>query len=331
VALPANWQAQLLRGIRAPVTPQNVRFLNEWHLREGGGDKNNANFNPLNTTQGAPGAGSINSVGVKSYRSGQQGISATVATLLNGHYGDIVGGLRSGRATAAQLANSPSLSVWGTGRWGSGSAPQSRSATLARAITPSAPASPQTGAQSLGKQAITAYLLQSSNALAAGQQVDPNSVLQLAMLRQQMGPGQQVSTLQNGNVSLPVIHGKIDGHTSQALDFVKHAIGTPYVWGGARPGGFDCSGLLQYAWGRAGVKIPRTTYDQWRKGTAIARGQLRPGDAVFFRGSDARGNLPGHVGMYIGGGKFIEAPHTGANVRISTLAGRSDYQGARRY
>ena len=117
----------------------------------------------------------------------------------------------------------------------------------------------------------------------------------------------------------------------KALNLVQGAMGTPYVWGGSKPGGFDCSGLLQWAWGKVGVSIPRTTYQQWSAGTPVGRGQLRAGDAVFFRGSDARGNLPGHVGMYIGNGKFIEAPHTGAVVRISKLAGRTDFQGARRF
>ena len=193
MALPANWQQQVLRGIRAPVTAQNLRFLNEWHLREGGGDKNNANFNPLNTTQGAPGAGSINSVGVKSYRSGGQGIAATVATLLNGHYGDIVGGLRSGRATTAQLANSPSLSVWGTGRWGSGSAPQSRAATLARTLSQPAPAAPQNSSQ-----AAVGYLLQSSQELASGRQPDPNGLLNNILFQreqqQQQAPTTQLAS-----------------------------------------------------------------------------------------------------------------------------------------
>src|SRR5262249_35587404 len=108
-------------------------------------------------------------------------------------------------------------------------------------------------------------------------------------------------------------------------------IGTPYKWGGAAPGGFDCSGLLQYIWGKLGVNISRTTYTQWGEGQAIGKGQLRPGDAVFFKGADSKNGLPGHVGMYIGGGRFIEAPHTGSTVHISKLAGRSDYMGARRY
>ena len=185
MALPVGWEQQVLRGIRAPVTSQNLRFLDQWHLREGGGDKNNANFNPLNTTQGAPGAGSINSVGVKSYRSPGQGIAATVATLLNGHYGDIVGGLRSGRATAAQLANSRSLDTWGTGRWGSGAAPQGgaigRSVRLASATL----APPSTSASAL-KQAAVSYLLQSSDQLASGGHSDPNALLDNLMVAKQL-------------------------------------------------------------------------------------------------------------------------------------------------
>jgi cell wall-associated NlpC family hydrolase len=115
------------------------------------------------------------------------------------------------------------------------------------------------------------------------------------------------------------------------VTLAKEALGTPYVWGGTSPSGFDCSGLLQYAWGKQGVSIPRTTYDQWTAGRAVAKNQLQPGDAVFFTGSDPKGGKPGHVGMYVGSGQFIEAPKTGSNVRVSTLAGRRDYVGARRY
>lgn len=118
-------------------------------------------------------------------------------------------------------------------------------------------------------------------------------------------------------------------------NLAREALGTPYVWGGAKPGGFDCSGLLYYVWGRVGVQIPRTTYDQWSAGKPVSRGALQPGDAVFFKGSDSivRGGrtLPGHVGMYLGGGKVIEAPYTGANVEVTSLAGHRDYMGARRF
>lgn len=127
------------------------------------------------------------------------------------------------------------------------------------------------------------------------------------------------------------VQGKVTPKVKGAVNLVQEYLGTPYVWGGENPGGFDCSGLIQYVWGKQGVDIPRTTYDQFKAGTPVDKNNLQAGDAVFFTGSDPMNGLPGHVGMYLGGGKFIEAPHTGADVRISDLAGRTDFVGARRY
>lgn len=131
------------------------------------------------------------------------------------------------------------------------------------------------------------------------------------------------------------------GQAAGAVALARQQIGTPYSWGGgnlsgpttgigrgAATKGFDCSSLLQFVYGKQGVKIPRVTYDQFKTGTPVAQNQLRPGDAVFFHPGPQG---PEHVGMYLGGGKFIEAPHTGASVRISELAGRSDFMGGRRY
>jgi cell wall-associated NlpC family hydrolase len=135
---------------------------------------------------------------------------------------------------------------------------------------------------------------------------------------------------QTASAPMPQIEIQARSVTPEARDavaLVKHYLGTPYVWGGENPGGFDCSGLLQYVWGKEGVRIPRTSQEQWHAGTAVGRGALRPGDAVFF-GSR---NGPHHVGMFIGNGQFIEAPHTGAKVRIATLSGRHDFIGGRRF
>lgn len=151
--------------------------------------------------------------------------------------------------------------------------------------------------------------------------------------------GKPVGNLSNG---LPVeVQGKVTGRVKAALQLAEEFIGTPYSWGGGGPGGpskgfaqgantvgFDCSSLLQYMWSKAGKSIPRTTYDQWKTGAPVGRGQLRPGDAVFF---NMGANGPEHVGVYLGGGKFLEAPHTGAVVRVSRLAGRSDFAGGRRF
>lgn len=108
----------------------------------------------------------------------------------------------------------------------------------------------------------------------------------------------------------------------------KQYLGVPYVWGGTTPKGFDCSGLLQYVWAKKGVTIPRVSEDQFNAGKRVT-GSLQPGDAVFFH-PNSKG-LPGHVGMYVGNGQFIHAPHTGDVVKISKLKGYSGYIGARRY
>jgi cell wall-associated NlpC family hydrolase len=99
-------------------------------------------------------------------------------------------------------------------------------------------------------------------------------------------------------------------------------LGTPYVWGGAAPGGFDCSGLVSWAYAQAGHGgLPHYTGALWNSGTHISEGELAPGDLVFFHGL-------GHVGIYIGGGNFVHSPHTGDVVKISSLGGYSGYDGA---
>jgi peptidoglycan DL-endopeptidase CwlO len=102
-------------------------------------------------------------------------------------------------------------------------------------------------------------------------------------------------------------------------------LGTPYVWAGASPGGFDCSGLVMYAYEQMGISLPHSSYAMWNEGVPVSRDQLEPGDLVFFDGL-------GHVGMYVGGGSFIHAPHTGTVVQISSLDSSygSSYVGARR-
>jgi|SoiMethySBSTD1v2_1073268.scaffolds.fasta_scaffold33299_5 cell wall-associated NlpC family hydrolase len=113
------------------------------------------------------------------------------------------------------------------------------------------------------------------------------------------------------------------GVVSIALQY----LGVPYVWGGASPSGFDCSGLTMYAYAKVGVYLPHNAAMQYGMGTPVARSQLAPGDLVFFNGLS-------HVGMYIGGGRFVHAPHTGDVVKISSLSEywySATYVGARRY
>ena len=116
----------------------------------------------------------------------------------------------------------------------------------------------------------------------------------------------------------PATHGGVVGIAMRYL-------GVPYVWGGASPSGFDCSGFVMYVYAQVGVSLPHSSYAQYGAGSPVSRGDLQPGDLVFFDGL-------GHVGIYVGGGSFIHAPHTGDVVKISSMTGwyASTYMGARR-
>ena len=96
------------------------------------------------------------------------------------------------------------------------------------------------------------------------------------------------------------------------VDYAYKFLGTPYVWAGTSPSGFDCSGFTQYVFkNAAGVSLPRITYDQINVGTPVAYSDLQPGDLVFPH--------TGHVGIYIGGGQMIHAPSTGDVVKVSSV------------
>ncbi|HXY79765.1 MAG TPA: C40 family peptidase [Gaiellaceae bacterium] len=129
--------------------------------------------------------------------------------------------------------------------------------------------------------------------------------------------------------------GKAVSHVAHALhaplgqrvvSFARHLIGVRYLYGGASPRtGFDCSGFVRYVYGHFGVALAHSSFADFVRGRRVGRWQLKPGDLVFFDGAD-------HVGIYVGRGRFIHAPHTGAVVRISTMSGwyGARYDGARR-
>jgi cell wall-associated NlpC family hydrolase len=132
------------------------------------------------------------------------------------------------------------------------------------------------------------------------------------------GVGVSVSTPEGTTVAPANVHGGVVGIAMRYL-------GVPYVWGGSSPRGFDCSGLVAYVFAQIGVSLPHSSYAMYGMGTPVSISQLQPGDLVFFTGAS-------HMGIYIGGGQFIHAPHTGDVVKISSLSGyySSNFAGARR-
>ena len=107
-----------------------------------------------------------------------------------------------------------------------------------------------------------------------------------------------------------------NGGVSAVLNYAYAQLGKPYVWGASGPDAFDCSGLTQMAWAQAGVNLYHYTGAQWDQTSRVALSDLQPGDLVFF-GSD--GPSSEHVGIFIGNGQMLDAPHSGATVRIESM------------
>lgn len=103
------------------------------------------------------------------------------------------------------------------------------------------------------------------------------------------------------------------GRAALAVAFARAQVGKPYVWGATGPGSYDCSGLVQASWAAAGVALPRTTYEQINAGQRVSTADLQPGDLVFY--------YPGvtHVGLYVGNGEIVHAPHPGASVEYAPV------------
>jgi len=104
------------------------------------------------------------------------------------------------------------------------------------------------------------------------------------------------------------------GHA--VLQAAQSQIGAPYKYGGAGPEAFDCSGLVTYAHRQIGVAVPRTAAQQFAAATPVKRGELRPGDLVFFR---LESRNVSHVGIYAGSDRFVHAPQRGGKVRVASL------------
>jgi cell wall-associated NlpC family hydrolase len=122
---------------------------------------------------------------------------------------------------------------------------------------------------------------------------------------------------------IPTYNGPASGRAAVAVQAAYNELGKPYSWGAAGPSSFDCSGLTMWSWGKAGVSLPHSSQAQYSSGNHVSRSDLQPGDLVFF------GSPIHHVGIYIGNGQMISAPHSGDVVKIQD-AFRGDYAGAAR-
>ena len=103
---------------------------------------------------------------------------------------------------------------------------------------------------------------------------------------------------------------------SKAVDYAREMLGKPYKYAGDTPEGFDCSGLVKYSYGRAGISMPRDTQAQHRMSVLVSMHGLREGDLLFF---DQEGKKKSHVGIYLGKRRFLHAPSSGGNVRIDSM------------
>jgi len=113
---------------------------------------------------------------------------------------------------------------------------------------------------------------------------------------------------------------------ARVVKYARRFVGVPYAWGGSSPRtGFDCSGFVRFVYQRFGISLPHSSYGDESRGRAVVRKYLKPGDLVFFAGAS-------HVGIYVGGNRVIDAPHSGAVVHVSTMSDwySYEYDGARR-
>jgi len=167
--------------------------------------------------------------------------------------------------------------------------------------------------------------------LAAEARARAQAAQRAAELAAQQAAAQQAAPAIPAEISTPdvAVEGSYDPNIpapryGSVVSIALQYLGVPYVWGGSSPStGFDCSGFTSYVFAQVGVSLPHHAASQYSYGVPVPYDQLAPGDLVFFEGL-------GHVGIYIGGGQFVHAPHTGDVVKISSLSDHGGFVGARR-
>jgi len=131
-----------------------------------------------------------------------------------------------------------------------------------------------------------------------------------------------IAKIRKSSTGVAVSRGSAIYSSNAIIAYASNYLGVPYVWGGTTPSGFDCSGFVQYVFAHFRINLPRVASDQQRVGTYVTRDELQPGDLVFF------GDPAHHVGIYVGDGCMIHAPHTGDVVKVQKL--NSDFSYGRK-
>ncbi|OOC56618.1 MULTISPECIES: C40 family peptidase [Nocardiopsis] len=159
----------------------------------------------------------------------------------------------------------------------------------------------RSGPRAIAVAALTAAALAAGSAPALAQPVQP------------LRPVQHLSAAEQASDGSRRVHQALSAPKAErAIDAAESQKGTPYVWGGESPRGFDCSGLVQWAYQQAGVGLPRIAHDQSRAGTRIPYSEARRGDLLYWANS---GGYAYHVAIYLGDGRMIDAPRSGDHVR----------------
>ena len=146
----------------------------------------------------------------------------------------------------------------------------------------------------------TAQLVSANGGAASGSEVPSSETPSSSGAATAVAPNQQATTA-----------------AQVAVKVALEQVGKPYVWAGAGPADFDCSGLVMYAWEAAGVSLPHYSVSQYYDTTRISESQLQPGDLVFY--NNGQGAQPGHVTMYVGNGEVVAADYPGTDVRVEPL------------